>query len=504
MINKQHGLEKQQSASDIMNALDISDYIEIPQSEGQNVTISEDRKCVFFDNRKYEYGVYAGEQPLHREYLSMDKINALISNYQAWNNQVAGYATIIINNNSNCIKKVGVWDRYLHHFPDENDYDIVLLANNSASGMQYPVGKEYNGCYYYLQMPHFDIDAITAYVVNPKIANRLNAHLHFKLDIDNFLSYCINELNLRVLVANEDLFEEKRSETRKVLFYSKMWHQDDSLSDVPRKKGFELLTDRSLMQYADVVVFHMPTMSQKDKILSKKYKREGQLWVFWTMECDVHFKWQYDPRVLSLFDITMTYRLDSDVPVPYFYAAYHSWLRREVVDKSALVNAFISSNFDQSGRIKYLKELMRYIDVHSFGKALNNRKLENDDGVMAKANKIATYKFTLAFENAIAADYVTEKFFHPLIMGSVPIYLGAPNIDKFAPAGHCFINVHDFPSVKALADYLKELDNDDARYQEYLTWKKLPFRDEFNFWTNTLLRDPFVRLYNLLEERHFS
>jgi hypothetical protein len=287
----------------------------------------------------------------------------------------------------------------------------------------------------------------------------------------------------------------------KILFYSKMWGQDDNLLDIPRRKGFELLTDRKYMHEADVVVFHMPTVSQKDKVLSKKNKKDGQLWVFWTMECEAHFKWQYDQIILSLFDITMTYKLNSDIPVPYFYSPYNEWLRREPVNKSAFSNAFISSHNDQSGRIKYLKELMTYIEVHSFGKALNNIKLENDDGMMAKANKIATYKFTLAFENAIAKDYVTEKFFHPLIMGSVPVYLGAPNVNEFAPGDHCYINVNDFTSVKALADYLIELDNDDARYQDYLNWKKLPYRDAFNSKINSIQHDPFERLYNFLGKR---
>jgi hypothetical protein len=279
-----------------------------------------------------------------------------------------------------------------------------------------------------------------------------------------------------------------------------MWGQDDNLLNIPRRKGFELLTDRKYMQEADVVVFHMPTVSQKDRILNKKNKKDGQLWVFWTMECEAHFKWQYDQKIVSLFDISMTYKLNSDIPVPYFYPPYYSWLRREPVNKSALANAFISSNSDQSGRIKYLKELMTYIDVHSYGKALNNKKLENDDGMMAKANKIATYKFTLAFENAIAKDYVTEKYFHPLIMGSVPVYLGAPNVHEFAPGDHCYINVNDFSSVKALADYLIELDNDDTRYQEYLNWKKLPYRDAFTDKINSIQNDPFERLYNFLEK----
>lgn len=40
----------------------------------------------------------------------------------------------------------------------------------------------------------------------------------------------------------------------------------------------------------------------------------------------------------------------------------------------------------------------------------------------------AKYKFTLAMENAICDDYVTEKLWRPLRLGSVPIVFGSPKV----------------------------------------------------------------------------
>jgi len=34
----------------------------------------------------------------------------------------------------------------------------------------------------------------------------------------------------------------------------------------------------------------------------------------------------------------------------------------------------------------------------------------------------------IAFENAACPDYITEKFWRPLIMGVIPIYFGSPTI----------------------------------------------------------------------------
>ncbi len=39
---------------------------------------------------------------------------------------------------------------------------------------------------------------------------------------------------------------------------------------------------------------------------------------------------------------------------------------------------------------------------------------------------LAQYKFTIAMENAVCTDYVTEKFWRPFQLGTVPIVYGSP------------------------------------------------------------------------------
>lgn len=56
-------------------------------------------------------------------------------------------------------------------------------------------------------------------------------------------------------------------------------------------------------------------------------------------------------------------------------------------------------------------------------------------------------KFTMAFENSASKDYVTEKFFQPILDGSVPVTYGAPNIADYAPGPHSIINAFDYTYV---------------------------------------------------------
>lgn len=247
----------------------------------------------------------------------------------------------------------------------------------------------------------------------------------------------------------------------------------------------------------------MPTISEQEEILKKNMKRRGQLWIFWSMECEDHYKWQYQYEVLNLFDIKATYKLDSDIPVPYFSPTYFNDLRNAPVSKTDFVNAFISSGYDRSNRIKCLNELMNFLNIHSYGKINNNIDfIEDEGGSQSKQKVISKYKFTIAFENAIAVDYVTEKFYEPLITGSVPIYLGAPNIEKFAPGEDCYINVNSFSSTRELASYLLHLDKNDEEYNKYLKWKKLPFKNSFvEIFTEASNIPPLIKLCHEIKNR---
>lgn len=91
---------------------------------------------------------------------------------------------------------------------------------------------------------------------------------------------------------------------------------------------------------------------------------------------------------------------------------------------------------------------MQYIDVHSYRKQFNNKALNNDVGSKTKIETISNYKFNLSLENLGSEDYVTKKLYEPLIARSVPVYLGAPNVNNFVPGNKCYIDEILFPMSK--------------------------------------------------------
>jgi len=110
----------------------------------------------------------------------------------------------------------------------------------------------------------------------------------------------------------------------------------------------------------------------------------------------------------------------------------------------------------------------------------------------------------LAFENTRENDYVTEKIWHGYLSGTVPVYWGAPNIDKYLPAPNSIIKVDDFSGPKELADYLKLVGSNPELYNSYLEWKKEKILSKNyiklfkNSKTRTCHQDGFCRLCEFL------
>jgi hypothetical protein len=277
----------------------------------------------------------------------------------------------------------------------------------------------------------------------------------------------------------ETIVEAPPSSDRMLLLVcNSFWKQplSQSLPDCP--DDCELTTDQRRFLEADAVVFHIPSLGSV-RLLPKPAQ---QKWVAWSMESDVNYPQLADPAFMARFDLTMTYRLDSDVPALYLDLETLHEFRRPPQEKTAEAEAvyFASNRWDRNGRNEYVRVLMQHLTVHSYGKCLRNRTLAEDRGLETKLQVSARYKFTLAFENSSTWDYVTEKFFDPLRVGSVPVYLGAPNADEFAPGDHCFIRAEDFAGPGELAAYLKRVAADRELYGRYFTWKREPFRKRFS------------------------
>nr|XP_031296016.1 alpha-(1,3)-fucosyltransferase 10 isoform X4 [Camelus dromedarius] len=192
--------------------------------------------------------------------------------------------------------------------------------------------------------------------------------------------------------------------------------------------------------------------------------------------------------IITLFNYTATFSRHSHLPLTTQYLEGVEVLksRRYLVplqSKNHLRTrlaplVYVQSDCDPpSDRDSYVRELMAYIEVDSYGECLRNRDLPEQLADPASMDAdgfyriLAQYKFILAFENAVCDDYITEKFWRPLKLGVVPVYHGSPSIADWLPSNRSAILVSAFSHPRELAGYIRQLDRDDGRYAAYIEWK---------------------------------
>jgi len=156
-------------------------------------------------------------------------------------------------------------------------------------------------------------------------------------------------------------------------------------------------------------------------------------------------------------------------PLWLFYLAAMQGERQMPADLEAAERRFcnfVYSNNKHSDplRIELFQKLSQYKKVDSGGGCLNNMGSRVGD----KLEFLREYKFTIAAENSLVDGYTTEKLIEPLMMGSVPVYLGNPALVRqgdFNPEAMILI---DSENIDRAVQEVERLDNDDAAYLEKL------------------------------------
>jgi hypothetical protein len=78
-----------------------------------------------------------------------------------------------------------------------------------------------------------------------------------------------------------------------------------------------------------------------------------------------------------------------------------------------------------------------------------------------KIDLISNYRFSICFENMVMSGYITEKIIDCFVAGTLPIYLGAPDVDSFMPS-NSFIDMRRFQSIEQVKAFMNSLDDKSA------------------------------------------
>ncbi|XP_045624133.1 glycoprotein 3-alpha-L-fucosyltransferase A [Procambarus clarkii] len=271
---------------------------------------------------------------------------------------------------------------------------------------------------------------------------------------------------------------------------------------------------------ADAIIIHFHITLGPHTFPSRTKK--DQIWIWLTDENPYHtFMIAKDKNLTNYngyFNWSMSYRMDSDVPVPYGRTVEMSpdeAASYQYVDYFKQKNktlALMGSNCGgQNNRYKYVNELKKYIELDLYGGCGKNY---NCTGHFARdCPALNAYKFYLAFENGNCLDYLTEKvWWNALGKGAVPVVMGTSveNYKKLMPP-NSFIHIDEYDSPQHLAKHLQYLASNSEAYNKYHEWRsKFRVLNEHGFFQTPVYHycrvcealnynDPGPKMYNDME-----
>lgn len=233
-------------------------------------------------------------------------------------------------------------------------------------------------------------------------------------------------------------------------------------------EGCQLTVDQELYSKANAVLVHHRDIAWDLSNLPQSPRPPHQKWIWMNSESPSNTN--RIPHLDKLFNLSLSYRTDADIRVPYGWVVpLEKKLDAFVPPKKTKLVCWIVSNYrPEHKRVYYFRQLQKYTRVHVYGDYFNKHlSAEEYEKV------VASCKFYLSFENSVHKDYITEKLFNALALGAVPVVFGTSrqNYERFVPSD-AFIHVEDFSSVRALAKYLYLLHNDDVLYHRYFRWRR--------------------------------
>lgn len=267
-----------------------------------------------------------------------------------------------------------------------------------------------------------------------------------------------------------------------ILIWTKWFHQDGYWDELPEgmlscaqyyiNVSCRITYNKKEYDHSDLVAFHGKGRDFTVSNLPNLSKRlPHQRWLYYTRESPINSgllnNSSQGEHLNSLFNWTMTYRIDSDID--YRYARIvPGKTPDEYITQSGEIAVVVISNCQQQ-RLNYINELKKHIEVHVYGHCGTYKCPSKGDCFHMLKGK---YRFYLAFENSMCKDYVTEKFyFNALQHNMLPIVINEGNFSDptVAPPG-CCINASDFKGAKELAEYIRMVDSNSALYSSYFKW----------------------------------
>lgn len=193
------------------------------------------------------------------------------------------------------------------------------------------------------------------------------------------------------------------------------------------------------------------------------------------------------PKTQAKYDYTLNV---TTVPLVWYFSMSYEELIPSPV-KTRLISGVVSEKIHAlplyGPRLNFVKDFLSQIpEYHHYGRGeaffKGFLKPENYRGMVEeKSDALLPYKYTFNSENIIEKNYVTEKFFDPLLCETLCFYSGTTDVDKFFDP-NCYVRI-DLSQPQKSLDIIRECiaNNEYDHKIEAIRREKKRILEEVNF-----------------------
>ncbi|XP_068622908.1 alpha-(1,3)-fucosyltransferase C-like [Battus philenor] len=199
------------------------------------------------------------------------------------------------------------------------------------------------------------------------------------------------------------------------------------------------------------------------------------------------------PMYSDFFNLTWTYRLDSDIPQPFFNI-YNSnntlvgpriqmnWItnmkhndkyKQIIQNKTKAVAWIVNKCRSRRKHVQLITNLEKELKGYNYSLDIygrcGGRKCPNNDILSCYSLIEREYYFQLVLEDSIAIDHISERMGLAMMYTTIPIVDGSSKYSSFLPPGS-YINVRN-STLKELGSILDYLIKNPDIYGYFFDWK---------------------------------
>lgn len=197
----------------------------------------------------------------------------------------------------------------------------------------------------------------------------------------------------------------------------------------------------------------------------------------------------YNQNFLEQFAHVVTCQREINHPQVTYLHQGHPWfvgktydelLNLKTINKTKLISIITSDKQFTDGhkrRFEFAMSLKDYFGerLDLFGRGINNFE--------DKWDVLSPYKYSIAIENYVCDDWLTEKLYDCYLSHTFPFYYGCSNIERyFEKESFLTIDINDLNKSKRI---IENAINDDLHYEKHLKYvieAKLRYLGYYNFF----------------------